>query len=166
MSAMPISTASRLQGSQLTCVVYVWHLVLIPQNGLCWVQRQLVDNLCLEAPPLISADHNFHQELNTVGPGIILSHQPGSSVLSSELASQKATALADNACQDSMQSPPLMQRIGYVWAAEYLLGFWIVVCMRAKTACNLAAATTLSTLPNTLPAAPLYKLVRSSIAQC
>ena len=74
---MCMRIAARLQASQLTCVVYVWHLVLIPQNGLCRVQRQLIDDLCLEAPPLVGADHNLHQKLNTVGPGIILRHQPG-----------------------------------------------------------------------------------------
>ena len=76
-----------LQGPQgLTCIVYIWHLVLIPQNGLCWVQGQLIDDLCLEAPPLISADHDLHQKLNAVCPGVIFSHQPACIVLDLECA--------------------------------------------------------------------------------
>ena len=55
-----------------TCVVYIWHLVLVPQDGFCGIQWQLIDDLRLEAPPLIGADHDLHQEIDAVCPGVVL----------------------------------------------------------------------------------------------
>lgn len=57
---------------RLACVVHVRHLVFIPQHSLRGVEGQLIDDLCLEAPPLIGADHDLHEEVNTAGPGVIL----------------------------------------------------------------------------------------------
>ncbi len=47
-------------------------MVLIPQNGLSRIQRELVDDLCLEAPPLIRADHDLHEKVYAVCPRIVL----------------------------------------------------------------------------------------------
>lgn len=55
-----------------TCVMDIRHLILVPQNGLSRIQRQLVDDLCLEAPSLIRADHDLHEKVYAVCPRIVL----------------------------------------------------------------------------------------------
>ena len=91
--------------------MHIRDLVLIPQYSFSRIQGQLVDDLCLEAPSLVRADHDFYEEVNPICPGIILGYQPAIPKalklmhhLLASLQSLKTATSLSAACNDIRQS--------------------------------------------------------------